>query len=280
MKRLQHLVLAAGIFGAMLLSSCSQYSIYGTYSFSMGSNKGTHFYVAMVLSDDPSTDSSGAEAGRKAFTFDYANVSSSSSSSSSSEESSSSDESSATSSEVTSSSSESTSSESTSSADSSSTSSTTSLTSSNTFVTDANGELKELHLTGDWAYYDESASSESSASAVSSSESSSVAASSEATSSEATSTSKAAHVGQRLDLNFFLLPEDTGEKELVVVPFSITKYFLDVSIDGKYANVIIPVSFNDALEKLLEIIIEGKDPESITIHTVTITLTKEDKVNL
>lgn len=275
MKRLQHLVLAAGIFGAMLLSSCSQYSIYGTYSFSMGSNKGTHFYVAMVLSDDPSTDSSGAEAGRKAFTFDYANVSSSSSSSSSSEESSSSDESSATSSEVTSSSSESTS-----SADSSSTSSTTSLTSSNTFVTDANGELKELHLTGDWAYYDESASSESSASAVSSSESSSVAASSEATSSEATSTSKAAHVGQRLDLNFFLLPEDTGEKELVVVPFSITKYFLDVSIDGKYANVIIPVSFNDALEKLLEIIIEGKDPESITIHTVTITLTKEDKVNL
>jgi hypothetical protein len=275
MKRLQHLVLAAGIFGAMLLSSCSQYSIYGTYSFSMGSNKGTHFYVAMVLSDDPSTDSSGAEAGRKAFTFDYANVSSSSSSSSSSEESGSSDESSATSSEVTSSSSESTS-----SADSSSTSSTTSLTSSNTFVTDANGELKELHLTGDWAYYDESASSESSASAVSSSESSSVAASSEATSSEATSTSKAAHVGQRLDLNFFLLPEDTGEKELVVVPFSITKYFLDVSIDGKYANVIIPVSFNDALEKLLEIIIEGKDPESITIHTVTITLTKEDKVNL
>jgi hypothetical protein len=76
------------------------------------------------------------------------------------------------------------------------------------------------------------------------------------------------------------LPEDTGESDVVVVPFSITKYFLDVSLIGKNAEVVIPVSFNDALEKLLDIIIEGKDPESIKIHTVTITLTKEDKTNL
>jgi hypothetical protein len=284
MKRLQHVVLAAGILGTMLLSSCSQFSVYGTYSFSMGSAKGTHFYVAMVLTDDPSTDSAGAEAGRKAFSFDYANVSSESTDSSSSEESSSSSE---ESSSVTSESSSTSSSEATSNSGESSSedsSTTPAVTSSHTFVTDAAGNLKELHVTGDWAYYDPSAPT--SSSSASTSASSSEASSSEATSSvesvtnTASSSSASTSNGQRLDLNFFLLPEDTGLSETTIVPFAITRYFLDVSIVGKNAEVVIPVSFSEAISKLLDIILDGKDPDSIKIHTVTITLTKEDKTNL
>jgi hypothetical protein len=287
MKRLQHFVLAAGIFGSMLLSSCSQYSVYGTYSFSMGSAKGSHFDVALVLSEYPSTDSAGAEAGRKAFSFDYANVSqdsgdsSSSEASSESEESTSSESSSAVSSETASSSSDSSSNSSGEST--SSDSSSTSYTSSHTFVTDANGNLKEMHLTGDWTYYDPTQQSSSASSvAASSSEATSEATTSAETTSAAASSSATTtkSEGQRLDLNFFLLPEDSGTSELIVVPFDITKYFLEVSIVGKSANVVIPVSFNDAIDKFLEIVLEGKDPDSIKIHTVTITLTKEDKVKL
>lgn len=84
----------------------------------------------------------------------------------------------------------------------------------------------------------------------------------------------------KLDIElYFTSYYSDGTQKTTFLPSAITSIFVEVSIHDKTADVVVPVSLEDALEKLLDIL-SGEDPSTISIPTVTISLTKEDNARL
>jgi hypothetical protein len=224
------------------LSACQENSLYGVYAFQMGSVKDTYFRVALALKKATKTNSSNIS--KHLLTFDYFNVVKNASSST----------------------------------ETSSTASNVSSTSSSASASGGTATLMGLLA-------EVAGTSSSSASSESIATSSAVSSSDEVTSSsgEATPADTEMHLTGMWEMGdkgvletelYFVYTDEQGKETEASIPSEITDLLLKITIEGKYANIEIPVSVNDAIDRVMAIL-NGDDPSTFKFHTVTIALTKE-----
>lgn len=274
MANIRRLILVSLVFLAIPLSGCQKNSVYGTYSFEMGSDKGTHFGIALTLYETVSTPSERVSFAssdssfyapylaldegvvQRRFDFSFDNVSDLTSSSSAlSGASSSSDSSDSSDSSLAASSDSSVASSSAASAGSDSLASDEE--SSSEAASSSNLSIKTQGL---WSFYSDYPAS-----------------------SSASSSTSAVDDGSRplrIEFTHFEQIDPVTKKSMdnadLFLPADITKAIFDIAIKGKIASIKIPVSSNDLLFKVLSVL-GGDDPSELDgIHQVTLELTKQD----